>query len=134
MSVAQPTIPPESAMTVAPPANRHVWGDAPFLGVIPGQTYQGRVFIEVWDSTDHLVICGHDEATLKARAGAVLRGRFTPLRGSQVPGINEAAGGDAPDRTFLGRVVIEIWSVQAVVGITGSHPRVLAQARQRLGA
>jgi hypothetical protein len=125
---------PIGSTPAAPAANRSLWGLAPILRLLPGQYYLGRVFVEVWDGNDQLVVPGNADSSLVARAGTALRGQHILLQGREVPGTNAAAGGTIANQIFLGRVIIELWSSDAVVGITGSDPRVLARARYHLRA
>ncbi len=124
---------PTVVAPAAPAPNRRLWGAEPLLRHVSGQTYLGRVFIEVRDGNDQLVLCGAD-TSLMTRAKAALQRPHAPLRDGAVPGTNAAAGGPDARHTFLGRVIVELWSDEAVVGITGADPQVLARAQHRLGA
>jgi len=133
MSDPHAQIPPAGATPAAPAATRRLWGAEPLLRHVPGQAYLGRVFVEVWDGNDQLVLCGAD-ASLVTRAGMAIQRPYVPVRDGAVPGTNEAAGGPDTRRAFLGRVIVELWSDEAVIGITGTDPRILERARHRLGA
>jgi len=95
------------------------------------EDYYGRVFIEVFESDSQVTIVGGDRSLLP-RARTVLTGGYIPLRDSALPWTNEPATGKRANQAFLGRVVVEMWSNQAVVGITGADPRVVERATQRL--
>lgn len=115
--------------------NQSIWGTEPLLHRIPKGQYRGRVFVEVWDNTSHVVVCGGD-SSLVAAAATALRGQYISLRDGELPWTNEPESIEATKvRTtsaFLGRVVIELWNNGAVVGINGSDPRVLERAKQHL--
>ena len=124
--------PIKSVQSVPSGANRSIWAHRPQMATIPGDQYQGRVFLDVYVSEVRYAVCGGDRALLN-RVRSVLQGEFTPLRGLQLPWANEPVGG-SPEAQFLGRVIVECWQGEAVVGISGDEAQVLARVREQLGA
>jgi hypothetical protein len=127
--VQQPQI--QQSVPARPGANGSIWSTGPMLRPSAAEDYYGRVFIEVFESDSQVTIVGGDRSLLP-RARTVLTGGYIPLRDSALPWTNEPATGKRANQAFLGRVVVEMWSNQAVVGITGADPRVVERATQRL--
>jgi len=112
--------------------NGTIWATRPAMRTLANQTFNGRVVIEVFEKEVEVVVIGGDRSLI-SRAGAVLRGSYTPLRGAALPWTSDPVTGKGRNEAFLGRVVIELWNKGAVVGITGSDAQVVARAMQQLG-
>lgn len=114
----------------APANNRRLWAHEPVLRRGSGG-YAGRITIEVWsDGATSLI--AHDVSIVQAAQQAL--GYVAPVRRAEVElpagPVGSHDGGD-----FLGRVIVEVWSDGAVVGLLGSNESLLMQhAAKALGS
>lgn len=114
------------------------WGNKPTLGLAPGQTYLGRITVEVFqDSQQNVVITptGFRQPQNVQRAVAALQAPgplpATPALWPDVPITGNAAGG-----VYLGRAVIELWSSSTKAAVTvarGTAQEIAQRAIQSLG-
>lgn len=121
----------------AVPAPAHqLWSVQPLLGSLPGQAYQGRVAIEVWEGGTELSIAGDRpnlqdrrllEQAVKALQSQDVLAHLVSLPWENKPSFVQEDSGDR----FLGFVVIEMWNDQTIVGVSGTGP-VIERARQRI--
>lgn len=109
--------------------NISLWNSQPLLQPY-GQTYLGRVFVEVWDGDDTHLVATND--MLRETALGVLSGQKPWVPASNVPLTNRPATGYAHEQAFVGRVVIEVWNNQTVMGFSGSEAIVLHKALKAL--
>lgn len=129
VSTAEPVV---IETRVVPPPNTNIDSVEPVLGTIQGHHYHGRIFIEVWEGDARMVIVPQIPA-LTARALAALEGRSRWGEVKRTPWQPDwPVTGEIPGKTFLGRVVVEVWDNVAVVGIAGSEVQVKEQAIQVL--
>jgi len=102
--------------------NASIWSAHPMLGDVPGQNYQGRVVVELWDEGgSRFLNAGVSKETLEP-ALRILRNTDQMPVITNTPWSSEPAIGTVSDKTFRGRVVIELWDSNAQVAITGSSP------------
>jgi hypothetical protein len=83
------------------------------------------VFVEVWTKDIQVVA---SNPVLVARAVAALRGTHTWVERSDIPWTDEPVTGEKAGEVFLGRLIVDLWSNQAIVGVSGAEP---AQVLQR---
>ena len=119
----------EEAVGIGP--NKELWSKRALLRDRRGHNFEGRVFVEVWDEDAHLVV-GEDNPALWAKALETLEGEFSPIVSPETPLTDEPATGAQEAQAFLGRVVVEVWEDQSLVGLTGSDPRVVERAVEML--
>lgn len=101
--------------------NVSLWQTQPLLEP-QGQQYLGRVFAEVWDGEDAHLVVPND--TLRQTALAALRGEQSSER-TAITLTNRPATGSVSGQTFLGRVIIEVWSNKTLVSVSGPEATVI---------
>jgi len=113
-------------------SNSILWSERPILMNITGQSYHGRIFVEVWEDDMHLAFTNHCRKDfLKEKTIDALRSQqFILVDSEQLT--DEPVTGPSSE-TFIGRVTIEIWDNPAVANITGQKRELLLyQARRML--
>src|SRR5438876_190220 len=93
--------------------NSALWGSLPLLEP-SGQGFQGRVFVEVWDGEDAHLVATND--TLRSTAYGALSGSQSSVSATNSPLTNQPATGAVSGQSFVGRVIVEVWNNQIVVG------------------
>lgn len=127
---------PEQTVTATKPGPRgSIWAGQSLLPSASGGMYQGRVFVEVWDTTTLLGIAGYDPS---ASNRFIDRVRTELLRTPQTlrnvdPWDGRSTSLTAVGQTYLGRFIAEIWSDRVVFSVTGAGSNVEDRARKRLG-
>jgi hypothetical protein len=111
--------------------NISLWNSQPLLQP-SGETYLGRVYVEVWDGDATHLVATND--TLRPTALATLLGQQSHITATNSALTNLPATGSVSGQSFVGRVVVEVWSNQIVVGYSGSASYVLERAVQTLQA
>jgi hypothetical protein len=111
--------------------NISLWHSQPLLKPA-GQTYLGRVFVEVWDGEDTHLVATND--SLCSTALAALSGEQQSISATNTPLTNLPATGGVSGQTFVGRVIVEVWNNQIVIGVSGTENQVLQSALKTLQA
>jgi hypothetical protein len=108
---------------VTPGPNMDIWSGSPMLGTMPGQSYLGRVVVEVWDEGERMFHTSDANGNpphpaFFQRAIAALQSSSLAVR-TDTPWSDEPATGPLPGQTYHGRVVVEVWDNHEVVAVTG---------------
>jgi len=99
--------------------NPTIWLEKPMLGEKPGQEYIGRVIVEIWSGGESIA---YGSFTANQVLALALRSLQTADPSNVVlsaPWSEEPTLGSVPDQTYQGRVVIELWSQDAVIAASG---------------
>lgn len=111
---------PPHRVPMPPGVPATVWASNPTLGAVPGQSYLGRITVEVFqDPQEDMLVAptGFLQPQIVHRAVAALQGpgpiAATPAIWPNVPITGNAAGG-----AYLGRAVVELWSSTTKVAVT----------------
>ncbi len=99
--------------------NRTLWLDEPVLGDIPGQTFLGRVVLEVWEKGELFFWqrLTDDNRVIPRAVSALLANK--PEQTKKSPWTIEPALGNLEEQ-FLGRVVVEVWNRQSYISVLGN--------------
>lgn len=118
--------------------NKSIWSDKPQLGGEVGQTYYGRVVLELWDHDGNISYdsdpSGQNSYLLEqALLGLEDVGKTVYVNS---PWTNEPVTGEYPEQTFQGRIVVEVWNNQAVVAVKGieSDSNLVKRAKEQIKA
>lgn len=139
-SVATPVITvivPPHRVPADPNIPAAVWGDSPTLGTVPGESYMGRIVVEIFQgASGNQVIYEpasiHEQQFVRRAATALARHGSFPTPPAIWPAVPITGSGG----TYLGRAVVELWSSSTRVAVTvqsGAAQTVVEQAVQALG-
>ena len=94
-----------------------VWAPRPTLGKVAGQSYWGRIVVEVWDTGGYSAYMGASQQSV-GRAVAALQAAGSLPEESAVWPAGPIMGRQPADRVYQGRVVVELW--EAATHVAGS--------------
>ncbi|NOK57983.1 MAG: hypothetical protein GFH27_549287n287 [Chloroflexi bacterium AL-W] len=115
--------------------NSSIWSSSPLLHNIENQTYFGRAFVEIWNNDACIVTVGNGLVLRKRTLIALqsLNNKNAKIEDLQtLRWTLQPATGEREGQTFLGRVVVEVWDDETVVGFTGISPQILSRALKEL--
>ncbi|NUM47244.1 MAG: hypothetical protein HUU38_21295 [Anaerolineales bacterium] len=113
--------------TAAPPeVNGELWSTNPILGSLNGRVYQGRIFVEVWDNDVHFVVDEHNIEDIKAKVEIALNEFRKPYTSVEIDKLQPMpVSGEIPGNSYLGRLIIEFWDNEPIIGIEGEKALVV---------
>ncbi len=105
----------------------------PLLEAVSNQELLGRAIIEVWSVDSRATVIGLADAPTTIQKCAVAALVAQPIRlNTRIPWHSYPATQDIAGQSFLGCVVVEVWSSQSVIGSTLTSVDVLSRAVQKL--
>ena len=127
-------VPTNIRIGTAPGPNASIWSPNPMLGNAPDQTYDTRVVVEVWDEGESIFYDSSASPQKLEKALSALRSIGQKDLVAVTPWSDEPVIATVTGQTFRGRVVVELWSVQTKVAVTGSDstPSLVQRAINRL--
>lgn len=101
--------------------NKSIWSDKPQLENKTGQTYYGRVVVELWDHDGNISYDSDSDgrATPLLEQAKIGLEKIDEASYVDSPWTNEPVMGDYEGQIFHGRVTIELWNNQIVVAVDG---------------